>query len=91
MLGWCRQNRQKVQNHYQANRQLWVEYIAPFVPAVTRKTYPMEATVITFKQSISLRLSARLVRAFLVAIVATEHIPAHTAKAQIPVPIEKGL
>ena len=91
MLGWCRQTRQKVQNHYQANRQLWVEYIAPFVPAVTRKTYPMEATVITFKQSTFFHFSAEAVRAFLVAIVEIEHIPAHTAQAQIPVPIEKGL
>ena len=75
----------------QAIRQLWVEDIAPFAPAVTRKTYPLAATVGTFKKSISLRLSARVVRAFLVAIVATEHIPAHTAKAQIPDPIEKAL
>ena len=30
------------------------------------------------------------VRVFLVAIVAPEHIPAHTAKALIPSPIERG-
>ena len=61
------------------------------VPAITRKTYPMAATVITFKQSIFFHLSAKAVRAFLVAIFVTGHIPADTAKALIPFPIERGL
>jgi len=60
-------------------------------PAVTRKTYPMAATVITFKQSTFFHFSAEAVRAFLVAIFVTEHIPVHTAKAQIPFPIGRGL